>query len=94
MLTKDALYLIALCQTFLDKTISDKDFCPEFEKFFVDDNNNFTEEEAFFFDDILEGIAFYEPDKEERDAEPTYIDENELKRRILEALNKIGSLEK
>ena len=92
MLTKDAKYLISLCTSFLESKISAKYFCNNFENYFVDDNNDFTEEEAIIFDEILQDIAYFVPDKEERQAEPTYIDETELRKRTQVNLEKVSKL--
>lgn len=89
MLTKDTQYLVNLCQYYLSGKISVENFSKEFEMFYIDDARDFPDIEHYILDDMFDAIDNYEPIKEERDAEPTYIDENELKIRVQEALNKL-----
>ena len=92
MLTKNAQYLISLCKAFLESKLPAKIFSSEFENFFVDDDNDFTEDESFFFDDILQEIAYFEPDEEVRKVEPDLIDEDELKKIVTQTLPELEKL--
>lgn len=86
--------LIRITKDFLEKNISVEDFIINYEDNLVNNMdliNEFNSEIYEYLAEIQEAIAYYEPDPEIRD-HPSYIDENELRRRTQANLEKISNL--
>lgn len=88
-MTKEAERLIELCKLYIAGQLNVNEYVDSFEQTFWDIQENLEPEELEFLDQISLENELFEPDMDARSDEDDLIDEPELRRRVLEHMNKL-----
>lgn len=87
-MTKDAERLVELCKLYIAGQLSASEYVDSFEQAFWDIQDSLEPEELEMLDQISLENELFEPDADARSEEDDLIDEPELRRRVLEHINK------
>lgn len=88
MLSKTTQIIVGLSREYLDNKLNLEEFNEKFDKAYFDSSEKLSDLEYEVFEDINSDFAYCEPDPALRD-HPSYIDENELKNRLIKNLKKL-----